>query len=226
MEFLSNKRLKQLGVGVLIFGFGCAVAKAIYKTVKKETPINESNLNNQSFKELKPELKIKDQKLIESFSSNLEKEPILVKKKKELRFTDEDINKRILIIGDDKFLRNSNICYKIAKDRFNINEYQLEIIDDYNKMTNLGKKFVNKIKNNRNYIGVIFGSHPHSISGDKKYLDLINNFECENDSLKIVKCYTSSNSSNLKITKNNYEKALEDIVSNYLNYDLDSDITS
>ena len=225
MEFLNNKRLKQLGAGVLIFGFGCAVAKAIYKTVKKETPINENNLNNQNFKELKPELKINNQKLIESFSSNLKKEPVIAKKK-ELRFTDEDRNKRILIIGDDKFLRNSNICYKIAKDKFNINEDQLEIIDDYNKMTNLGKKFVNKIKNNRNYIGVIFGSHPHSISGDKKYLDLINNFECENDSLEIVKCYTSSNSSNLKITKNNYGKALEDIVRNYLNYDLDSNINS
>lgn len=225
MEFLNNKRLKQLGAGVLIFGFGYAVTKVIYKTVKKEPPINGSNLNNQSFKELKPEVKIKEQKLIESFSSNLKKEPVIAKKK-ELRLTDEDRNKRILIIGDDKFLRNSNICYKIAKDKFNINEDQLEIIDDYNKMTNLGKKFVNKIKNNRNYIGVIFGSHPHSISGDKKYLDLINNFECENDSLEIVKCYTSSNSSNLKITKNNYGKALEDIVRNYLNYDLDSNINS
>lgn len=125
-----------------------------------------------------------------------------------------DKNKKILVIGDDHFTHNEQVIYGIGK-KFNIDKNQFEILNDYKKIKNNGGNFVNKTQWNDDYIGIIFGSIPHSVSGKDDYSSLISKCQNEFGYPKVVVCYQNNNSGALKITKKTFKKALNDIIVNY-----------
>lgn len=132
----------------------------------------------------------------------------------DISLTEEDERKRIVIIGDGKFIKNRDKVYAIAK-KFGINKEQLEIYSDYNKITNEGKKIADKIQWNDKYIGVIFGANPHSTSGNRGFNSLFS-YMTQNDGFPtIVECSANNNDGSPKITKKSYVNALVEIITSY-----------
>ncbi len=131
------------------------------------------------------------------------------------KLSSEDRKKMIMIIGDNPFVHETNIIYGIAKE-YNIYKDQLEFFTDYEKIKSEGETIVRKTQYNDKYIGIIFGSNPHSTTGNEGSSSLISKINTEPGFPFVVECRTSSNGQGrLKITKTSFKNALRDVIINY-----------
>lgn len=130
--------------------------------------------------------------------------------------SDEDAKKKILIVGGDNLLKRSEVIYGIGK-KYNIGKDQFEIYNDYEAITNQGNELVKKVQYHEDkYIGVIFGSVPHSTNGNAGYSSLITRFQQDEFFPTTVKCESNTNGGRLKLTKTSFTTALRDLIIKYL----------
>ena len=126
-----------------------------------------------------------------------------------------ECSKKIVIMGDDKFLNNTNLIFGIAK-QYNINKNQLEIYNNYVKIKSIAKGILNKIQYNDKYIGIIFGPVPHKVSGIDNFSSIIAKCKQEEGFPVTVDCRDNSQSNKLKVTKTSFKQALIKIIKDYL----------
>ena len=130
--------------------------------------------------------------------------------------SEEDSKKKILVVGGDDLLKRPEVIYGIGK-KYNINKGQFEIYNDYKAITNQGEELVKKVQYHEDkYIGVIFGSVPHSTSGNAGYSSLIIRFQQDEFFPTTVKCETNTSGGRLKLTKTSFTTALRDLIVKYL----------
>ena len=130
--------------------------------------------------------------------------------------SDDDAKKKILIVGGDNLLKRPDVVFGIGK-KYNINKDQFEIYNDYDAITNQGNELVKKVQYHEDkYIGVIFGSVPHSTNGNAGYSSLITRFQQDEFFPTTVKCETNTIGGKLKLTKTSFTTALRDLIIKYL----------
>ena len=130
--------------------------------------------------------------------------------------SEEDAKKKILVVGGDNILKRPDVIYAIGK-KYNINKDQFEIYNDYDAVTNIGSDLVKKVQYHEDkYIGVIFGSVPHSTNGNAGYSSLITRFQQDEFFPTTVKCEANTKGGPLKITKTSFTNALRDLIIKYL----------
>ena len=84
----------------------------------------------------------------------------------DISLNDEDHSKKIMIIGDDPFVHKQDIIFGLAK-AYNIKKDQFEFYTDYERIKNEGDRIIAKTQyRSDKYIGIIFGSSPHSTAGN------------------------------------------------------------
>ena len=128
---------------------------------------------------------------------------------------DEDYDKKIMVIGDDPFVHKTNIIFGIAKD-YNILKEQFEFYTDYERIKQEGERIVSKTQyRSDKYIGIIFGSNPHSTSGNNGSSSLIAKVTSEPGFPYAVVCRGEEKNGKLKITKSSFKKALREIIINF-----------
>ena len=127
---------------------------------------------------------------------------------------EEDQKKKILVIGGDKFIKNKNTIFSIGKT-FNINKGQFEFVDDYDRIVREGERIVNKTQWNDKYIGIIFGSCPHSTTGNEGASSLITKCQTDEGFPLVIVCRQQNNAGKPKITATNFKDALREIVIQY-----------
>ena len=110
-------------------------------------------------------------------------------------------NAKILIVGDCQV--GSDHIKAISK-KLGINPKKIEIINDYEKMTNID---FSKLEYNSKYSDIIIGPNPHKTSGIGKYNSLISMIESNPERYpKLIKAISGQE---LKITKSSIEEALK-----------------
>ena len=130
--------------------------------------------------------------------------------------SEDDSKKKILVVGGDQLLKRSEVIYGIGK-KYNISKSQFEIYNDYDAITNQGLELVKKVQYQENkYIGVIFGSVPHSTNGNGGYSSLIARFQQDEFFPTTVKCESNTSGGKLKLTKTSFTNALRDLIIKYL----------
>ena len=127
---------------------------------------------------------------------------------------DEDSRRKIMIIGDDKFTHKVEVMYAIARS-YNIHRDQIEIYNDYDRITNEGERIISKTQHSEKYIGIIFGSLPHSTTGNDGYDSLISRCETEPGFPPYVMCKSNNNSGKPKITKGSFRQAIRELLIKY-----------
>jgi hypothetical protein len=127
---------------------------------------------------------------------------------------EEDQKKIIMIVGDDKFVHNNEIIYGIGKE-YNVSKNQFEIINDYSKIKASGEKIIQKTQWNDKYIGIIFGSSPHSTTGKEDASSLIMKVTSTPGFPKSVICRQNNDGGKPKITKQSFKNALKEIIIAY-----------
>ena len=133
----------------------------------------------------------------------------------DIALSDEDSKKTIMVVGDDPFLHNTKIIYGIGKE-YNISKEQFEFYTDYDKIKQDGERIVSKTQYRKDkYIGIIFGSNPHSTSGNEGASSLIAKVSSEPGFPYYVVCRQNNDSGKPKITKTNFKNALRDIIIKY-----------
>lgn len=128
---------------------------------------------------------------------------------------DEDFRKKIMVVGDDKFIHNENTIFSLANEVFNIQKNQFEFYTDYSKIKNDGERIVKKTQWNNQYIGIIFGSTPHSTSGNDGASSLITLCTTEAGFPPCEICKPSNNGGRPKITKQSFKNALRKLIIKY-----------
>ncbi len=198
-----------------------------YLSNKSYSPIITSHI-----KEISKLLSSTDESKVKEIYSNLESKNIdafdydsnnqsdYIEREKEeayygdIRLDDSDKDKKILIVGDDKFIHNTTIIYGIAKD-YNVDKNQLEFFTDYTKIKTEGANITKRTQWNEKYIGIIFGSTPHSTSGNDGASSLISLCTTEQGFPHCEICSPSNNSGRPKITKQSFKNALRRIIVAY-----------
>lgn len=132
----------------------------------------------------------------------------------DVSLSEEDFDKKIIIIGSDTFLRKTNVIEALAEE-YNVSKRQLEIYNDYDRIKQEAERIINKTKFNDKYIGIILGSMPHSTTGNEGESSLVVKITSEQGFPYSVVCRTNSNNGKLKITKTSFRKALREIIINY-----------
>lgn len=176
-----------------------------------------NKLPSQNIKEIEiPDNILPNTKEYEDIQKRIE-----VEKEKEedlygdITLSDEDSKKVIMVIGDDPFLHKQNIIYGIGKE-YNISKDQFEFFTDYERIKQDGERIVSKTQYRKDkYIGIIFGSSPHSTSGNEGASSLIAKVTSEPGFPFFVVCRQNNDGGKPKITKSNFKKAIRDIVINY-----------
>ncbi len=185
----------------------------------------ESLLNGKEYKELESK-KIEDvDELLENY--NVDKDSATGKKVAKqiedlqlkyygdgIELSDDDYKKKIFVIGGDQLLKKPDIIYGIGK-RYNVNKGQFVIYNDYDTIPTLGSEIVKKTQYNDNCIGVIFGSVPHSTSGNAGFSSLITRLQQDEGFPTCIKCETYSAGSKLKMTRTSFNNALKDLIIKY-----------
>ena len=134
----------------------------------------------------------------------------------DIALSDQDSRKKILVVGGDNLLKRPEVIYAIGK-KYNIGKDQFEIYNDYDAITNQGNELVKKAQyHEEKYIGVIFGSVPHSTNGNAGYSSLITRFQQDEFFPTTVKCETNTSGGKLKLTKTSFTNALRDLIIKYL----------
>lgn len=134
----------------------------------------------------------------------------------DIALSDEDSRKKILVVGGDNLLKRPDVIWGIGK-KYNINKDQFEIYNDYDALTNQGNELVKKVQYHEDkYIGVIFGSVPHSTNGNAGYSSLITRFQQDEFFPTTIKCESNTSGARLKLTKTSFTNALRDLIIKYL----------
>lgn len=152
-----------------------------------------------------------------SASNEVKQEAIKIEKTfyGDVKLSNDDRKKMIMIIGDNPFVHETNIIFGIAKE-FNVNKDQLEFFTDYERIKSEGETIVSKTQYNDKYIGIIFGSNPHSTTGNEGSSSLLSKVKTEPGFPFVAECRTSSGEQGrLKITKTSFKNALRDVIINY-----------
>ena len=128
---------------------------------------------------------------------------------------EDDRKKKIVIVGCDPFVNNTNVIYGIAK-KYGLQKDQLEIHSDYEKLKMEARRIVEKTQWNKDkYIGIIFGSIPHSVSGKEDASSLVSLCESTQGFPLVKACRENNTTGALKITKANFINALKEIIIAY-----------
>lgn len=189
----------------------------ISSNVKEKVEEIYNNLKSQNIREIEiPENVSTDSKEYKELVAEIEKEKSIEENYYgDICLADEDQDKKIMIIGDDPFVHKTNIIFGIAKD-YNISKEQFEFYTDYERIKQEGERIVNKTQyRSDKYIGIIFGSNPHSTSGNSGSSSLISKVTSEPGFPYAVVCRGDSQNGKLKITKSSFKKALREIIINY-----------
>lgn len=132
----------------------------------------------------------------------------------DISLDDADRSKKIMIVGDDPFVKNKQEIYGIAK-KYNINKDQIIFFTDYDKIKKEGETIISKTQYKDEYMGIIFGSMPHSTSGNSGASSLIAKVTTDSGFPYSVVCRAESQSGKPKITRTSFTKALIDVIINY-----------
>jgi hypothetical protein len=176
-----------------------------------------NNLQSQNIREIEiPENISVNSSEYKVLVDEIEKEKIIEENYYgDICLADEDHDKKIMVIGDDPFVHKTNIIFGIAKE-YNILKEQFEFYTDYERIKQEGERIVSKTQyRSDKYIGIIFGSNPHSTSGNNGSSSLIAKVTSEPGFPYAIVCRGEGQNSKLKITKSSFKKALREIIINF-----------
>lgn len=119
-------------------------------------------------------------------------------------------NQKILIFGDTQYVGNDRIK-RIVKNILKIDKSNVEIPGDgiYDNLKHI-KGFVNKLYDKQKYVAVIFGANPHCIPDKGDNYSILSRWNNDSDILiPKFECRENSESKDLKITNDNFDKVLK-----------------
>ena len=187
--------------------------KLVAKSTQKEVEEIYNDLPSQTIGEI--ELPSNVSKLSEEYKNYLADKAKEEDLFGDIILSDEDRKKVIMVVGDDPFLHNTKVIFGIGKE-YNISKEQFEFYTDYDKIKQDGERIVSKTQYRKDkYIGIIFGSNPHSTSGNEGASSLIAKVSSEPGFPYYVVCRQNNDSGKPKITKTNFKNALRDIILKY-----------